>query len=161
MWHAITAGASATSVRKNGRVAQLLTKRTEVEAGPLRVWSVLTDPAHMATWMPGVDRVDAVPPIALDSSLTLGLGSVERTATIVAFEEAALMALRTVSRGVATVYRYEVEADGNSAVVTVTIDVRPASLWGWFVTPLARRAIRQVDKDHGELIRTTVLDAPW
>ncbi len=71
------------------------------------------------------------------------------------------MAFRTVSRGVATMYRYEIEADGNASALTVTIDVRPTSLPGWFVTPLARRAIRQVDKDHGELIRATVLDAPW
>lgn len=144
-----------------GDVAQLLTKRTEVEAGPRRVWSIVSDPSYMATWMPGVDRVEAPAPIAIDSSLSLGSGPVEREARIVDLREPTVMAFRTVNRGVATVYRYEIEGDGTGSVVTVTIDVRPTSVRGWFVTPLARRAIRQVDRDHGDRIRSTVLDAPW
>lgn len=151
-------------------MAQLLTTRTEVEAGPRRVWSVLATPETMSRWMPGVDLVAAPPPVGTGTVLQLHLGPTSRAATITRHQPPdggapGHLDLRVVERGVATEYRYEVTDDpdgvGARSVVTTTVDVRPVSVRGWFVTPLARRAIRRVDRDHGERIRTAVLDTPW
>jgi hypothetical protein len=116
----------------------------------------MTDWAHAADWMTGVENLRADGPLEVGTSLVFTARGKERRSEIVDIDPGRLLTLRSVQGGVTADYRYEVEpVDDGSSTVSLRAECATTGAWS-IVGPVIRRLVKRTDGDQPDRLKALV-----
>ncbi|MHA1158847.1 MAG: SRPBCC family protein [Alphaproteobacteria bacterium] len=121
-----------------------------IDAPIEQVWTRLSDPTGMATWLPGAQQLTTRngTPLAAGSELVFHANEQTQKMTVVDMLAGERLTLRTTQGFVTATYRYRLSRQGEGTRATLEADYAVRGV-AWLFAPLIRTLLRNAD--HGQL----------
>ena len=132
-----------------------------IDASTGVVWTFLSEPQLMASWLPGADRLETRDggPVIAGSELVLHSGEETQTMQVVDLAVGQRIILRTRQGSFTVTYHYGLASDGDGSIAKLKVDCTVRGV-AWLFAPLIKVMLRSADRGQLKLLKARVEAVP-